>query len=93
MAYKYVWKFDTGICIINFPIEVNHIETLYREYSMIKSVGACMLNDITNGTAYGCMKLGNDYKIMNFGLVLVYYALKICIHDRPTVIKYQISHN
>ena len=34
------------------------------------------------------MKLWNDYEIMNFGSMLVYNALKICIIDRPTVIKY-----
>ena len=80
-----LWKLGTGI---HFPIEVNHFEAHCREYAMIKSLGTCTLNNVIHGTAYGCMKHWNDYEIRNFGSMLVYYALKICIHDRPTVIKY-----
>ena len=65
-----LWKLGTGICVIHFPIEVNHYEAHCREYAMIKSLGTFTLNNVIHGTAYGCMKLWN-YEITDFGSMLL----------------------
>ena len=83
-----LWENEIGICLFHFPIEINHYEAHSREYAMIKAVGLQHLNNVNNGTAYGCMKTWNENEVKNFGNMLLYHALHIFIHEKPNVINH-----
>ena len=51
---------------------------------MIKATGVSVAN-IINGTDYGIMKNNwNMHEIVNFGDMLLFFALKQCITERPS---------
>ena len=83
-----LWKRNTGICILQLPVETNHFEAHCKEYALIKAINLRHLNNQINGTAYGCMKMWNDTEVRNFGNMLLYYAMNICINERPAIIKH-----
>ena len=83
-----LWKRNMGICILQLPVETNHFEAHCKEYALIKAINLKHLNNQINGTAYGCMKMWNNTEVRNFGNMLLYYAMNICINERPAIIKH-----
>ena len=75
-----------GIMLFHFPTEVNHFEAHSREYALIKAVGLINLNNYINGTAYGSCALWNEVETQNFGDMMLYNAIKICVSDPPPIL-------
>ena len=71
------------IMMFHFPTEVNHFEAHSREYALIKAVGLINLNNSINGSVYGSSALWNEVEIQNFGDMMLYNAIKICVSDPP----------
>ena len=83
---QHLWNNKEGIMVFHFPNEVNHYEAHSREFALIKAVGLNKLNNVINGTAYGSIQYWNETEIHNFGNMMLYNAIKICVNDPPPII-------
>ena len=81
------WDEGNGIIILHLFTETTHYEAHAREYAIIKSLNINNISNIVNGTAYGAMKnTWNETAIVNYGSMILYNALKMCINDPPRII-------
>ena len=80
------WENGNGIVILRLSTETSHFEAHAREYAVIKSVGINNITNIINGTPYGIMKTWNSIEVANYGTMILYKALKMCINDPPRII-------
>ena len=82
------WENGNGVAIIQLFSDSDHYISLCRENSMIKA--ACTVNNLTNlinGSIYGLMKnKWTAFEIKNFGEMLLYFALKQSILERPSIL-------
>ena len=74
------WENGNGIVILRLSAETTHFEAHAREYAVIKSVGINNITNIINGTPYGMMKTWNSIEFENYGTMILYKALKMCIN-------------
>ena len=49
-------------------------------------MGINNITNIINGTPYGIMKTWNSIEVENYGTMILYKALKMCINDPPRII-------
>ena len=83
-----IWEQGNGIVILHLFTETTHYEAHAREYAIIKSLNINNITNIVNGTAYGAMKnTWNETAVINYGSMILYNALKMCINETPTIIK------
>ena len=83
-----IWEDGKGIVILHLFTETTHYEAHAREYAIIKALNVNNITNIVNGTAYGAMKnTWNETAIVNYGSMILYNALKMCINDPPRIIK------
>ena len=71
------------VVILQLHPEVCHYEAHSREFALIKAIGLKNVTNKYNSTPYGIMKLWNNEEIFNFGTMILYNALKMCIKDHP----------
>ena len=86
ICIRKLWESFDGITLFQFPNEVDHFEAHSREFALIKTIGLENLNNIINGTPFGNMKFWSDVEINNFGLMMLYNAIKSCVNDPLTII-------
>ena len=86
LTIQHLWSNREGIMVFHFPNEVNHYEAHSREFALIKAVGLKQLNNVINGTAYGSIQYWTETEIHNFGNMMLYNAIKICVNDPPHII-------
>ena len=83
---KDIWKRGGGIVVLQLFSDSDHYLSLCRENAMIRAAGNSLTN-IINGSIFGLMKSQwSDHEINNFGEMLLYFALKQSIFERPTPI-------
>ena len=87
-AIASLWKQGMGIAIIQLCNDSNHYEAHSYEFALIKGIGLGNLTNVINGTAYGVMQSWNDVEVINFGRMLLYNALVMCIHETPRILRY-----
>ena len=82
------WENGNGVAIIQLFSDSDHFISLCRENSMIKAVSlGNNLTNLINGSIYGLMKeKWTTYEIKNFGEMLLYFALKQSILERPSIL-------
>ena len=81
-----IWETENGVVLLQIFNDSDHYISLCRENAMIKAVGNTLTN-ILNGSIYGLMKdEWTTTEILNFGEMLLYFAFKQCILERPTII-------
>ena len=81
-----IWESENGVVLLQICNDSDHYISLFRENAMIKAVGNTLTN-ILNGSIYGLMKdEWTTTEILNFGEMLLYFAFKQCILERPTII-------
>ena len=75
-----------GIVVLRTFVDADNYVALNREHAMIC---ACFgqITNIRKGSPYGCMKSWNSAEIVNFGYMLLYFALRQCISERPSEIE------
>ena len=56
-----------------------------REFAIIKALGLNNLTNVINGTPYGIMNSWSDNEIINFGKMLLYNAMIMCILENPRI--------
>ena len=79
------WENASGVAVIQLFSDADHYVSLCRENAMIKSCKN--LTNLINGSIYGLMKdKWSVFEIKNFGEMLLYFALKQCIVERPSII-------
>ena len=79
------WENASGVAVIQLFSDADHYVSLCRENAMIKSCKN--LTNMINGSIYGLMKdKWSVFEIKNFGEMLLYFALKQCIVERPSII-------
>lgn len=79
-----IWENGKGVIILQIFSDSDHYISLCRENAMIKSVGSKLTN-LISGSIYGLMKSRWTLnEIQNFGEMLLYFALKQCIIERPS---------
>ena len=83
---NYIWKLNQGIVIIQFFTDTTHYEAHAREFAIIKSLKLNNITNVVNGTPYGAMKYWNENEVNNYGKMILYNALKMCIIEPPRVI-------
>ena len=84
---KKLWKEKSGVVILHLFTETSHYEAHCREYAIIKALNLDKLTNIVNGSAYGIMKdTWNNKEVINYGNMILYNALKMCIQEPPTII-------
>ena len=84
-----LWSNGEGVVILQLFNEVSHYEALAREYSLIKTLEIDNIANIINGSPYGVMKyVWNENEIKNYGTMILFNALKMCIIDKPRLIKH-----
>ena len=81
-----IWELNQGIVIIHLFTDTTHYEAHAREYAIIKSLSLNNITNVVNGTAYGAMRFWNDKEVLNYGKMILYNALKMCINEPPRVI-------
>ena len=86
---NYIWELDQGIVIIRLFTDTKHHEAHSREFALIKSLRLNNITNIINGTAYGAMKYWNEKEVLNYGKMILYSALRMCIIEPPKVIHKQ----
>ena len=83
-----LWKTGNGITILQLFYEASHYEAHAREFAIIKAIGLKNITNIVNGTPYGAIKEWNSTEIVNFGRMILYNALTMCIIEPPRVIQH-----
>ena len=79
-----LWENGNGVAILQLTNEITHYEAHAREFAMIKAMGLDSITNVINGVAYGVMGHGwNDIEVVNYGTMMLYNALKLCILERP----------
>ena len=78
-----LWKRGMGIAIIQLCNGSNHFEAHSHEFALIKGIGLSNLTNVINSTSYGVMQSWSNVEIINFGKMLLYNALVMCIHEAP----------
>jgi hypothetical protein len=82
-----IWEKGHGITILHLFSETNQFEALSREFAIIKAIRLNNLTNIVNGTPYGAMKnKWNNTEVVNFGNMMLYYALSMAIRERPAIL-------
>ena len=73
-----------SVTVLHLTPDCNHFEALSREYAIIKALGLTNLSNVYNGTRYGAMKTNwNDTEIINFGNMILFNTLKMCLIETP----------
>ena len=81
-----IWKRGNGIVVLQLFNDSDHYLSLCRENAMIKAAGNNLTN-IINGSIFGLMKTKwSPSEIKFFGEMLLYFALKQTIFERPSPI-------
>ena len=82
------WESGNGVAIIQLFSDSDHYISLCRENSMIKAANTGNnLTNLINGSIYGLMKeKWTSFEIKNFGEMLLYFALKQSILERPAIL-------
>ena len=81
-----LWEAGNGVVLLQIFNDSDQYMSPCRENAMIKAVGQNLTN-ILNGSIYGLMKdQWTQTEILNFGEMLLYFALKQCIIERPPTI-------
>ena len=81
-----IWHNGKGIVIIQIFSDSDHYISLCRENAMIKAAGNKLTN-LISGSIYGLMKYKwTMQEIKKFGEMLLYFAFKQCITERPSQI-------
>ena len=83
-----LWKRGMGIAVMQLCNDSNHYEAHANDFALIKGIGLSNITNVINGTAYGAMKSWNNNEIINFGRMLLYNALVMCIHETPRILMY-----
>ena len=79
-----VWENGDGIINLQIFSDSDHYIAMCREYAFIKAVGSSITN-INNGSIYGLMEQEwSPLETRNFGEMLLYFAFKKCIIERPS---------
>ena len=81
-----LWEHGRGITILQLFSDCSHHEAHSREFALIRSLGLNNLTNVVNGTPYGAMTSWNDNEVKNFGKMLLYNALLMCVMEPPRVI-------
>ena len=83
------WESGNGVAIIQLFSDSDHYISLCRENSMIKAANTGNnLTNLINGSIYGLMKeKWTAFEIKNFGEMLLYFALKQSILERPAILQ------
>ena len=80
------WDIGNGVAIMQMFSGADHYRSLCNENAMIKAAGKNLTN-LINGSIYGLMKdKWSIFEIRNFGEMLLYFALKQSIIERPSKI-------
>ena len=87
-----IWKLGNGLVVFQIFSNSDHYLSLCREYAMIKAAGKNLTN-INQGSVFGIMKSKwTINEIKNFGEMLLFFALKQCIVERPSpIFSYDIN--
>lgn len=82
------WEMGEGVIVLEINSNSNNYISMCRETAMIWSVGESLTN-LINGAAFGAMKTTWTYsEIKLFGDMLLFFALKMCINEKPKSILY-----
>ena len=81
-----IWERGHGITILQLPSDCSHHEAHSREYAIIKSLGLNNITNVVNGTRYGDMRFWNENEVSNFGKIMLYNALVMCVMEPPRII-------
>lgn len=83
-----LWNEGLGVVILQLFNETTHQEAHAREYALIKALSLNNITNVVNGTTFGDMKNNwNKTEIANYGNMILYNALKMCIHEPPRIIQ------
>lgn len=78
-----IWGDGGGIMVLELCSDSNHFISMCRENAMIQSAGSNLTN-LIKGAAYGAMKnTWTKKEILLYGDMLLFFALKKCINDKP----------
>ena len=72
-----------AVTVIQLFPNLNHYEAHAREYAMIHALGLHNTCNIVHGTTYGDIKFWTTIEVINFGKMLLYNALLMCIIEPP----------
>ena len=83
-----IWDKGQGLVVLHLFAETTHHEAHAREFALIKALKFINYNtNVINGTPYGSMLTKwNSKEILNYGNMLIYNALKMCISENPRLI-------
>ena len=84
---KQIWDMlqtAKGVTVLHLLPDCNHYEAHSREYAIIKALGLVNLSNIYNGTCYGAMTEWNENEVVNFGNMILFNTLKMCLIETPS---------
>ena len=84
---KQIWDIlqtSKGVAVLHLLPDCNHYEAHSREYAIIKALGLDNLSNIYNGTCYGAMTEWNENEVVNFGNMILFNTLKMCLIETPS---------
>ena len=82
-----IWERGHGIVCLQIFGESDHFEAHCKEFAIIKAIGLNNLTNVNSGLVFGDMKdFWNSKEVENFGNMILYNTLKMCVSVRPVAI-------
>ena len=82
-----IWERGHGIVCLQIFGESDHYEAHCKESAIIKAIGLNNLTNVNSGLVFGDMKdFWNSKEVENFGNMILYNTLKMCVSVRPVAI-------
>ena len=80
------WAGGHGIMLIKIGDFLSSYEACCREYALIKALGLEKLSNKINSCSYGALQDWTEQRIINYGNMMLFYALEKSFRDEPNVI-------